>query len=190
MRQSTIDKELAEIARLRPLARRGDEVAISNIACCYRILDRRALAFCWWKRGADAGDGDDQLELGYCYQHGVGVRKDLDQARTCLRMAVASKYISPFAREEAMYHLAVLILSGDQSSSARTQALALLNAANRDNDYPQAEALAKTLSSDPGPHCVCRRALRPTLKRRHCKLHGPGMNRSAKRRSRSAMTRS
>lgn len=72
-----------------------------------------------------------------------------------------------------MYHLAVIVLNG-QTSTSRRVASKLLRNANADNDYKQAEDLLRIIgSSDLGEVCICRRHLRPRLAKRHCPLHGP-----------------
>ena len=123
-------------------------------------------------------------DWGYCLQHGVGVRRDERSAERAYRSAIASKCITDFSREEAMYHLAVLLLA-KQSAPSRSAAAALLQVANADGDYPQAEDLRRIVkSADAQNICVCRRHLRPRLAKRHCPLHGPDqgqLNRAANR---------
>ena len=146
---------------------------MSNVAAAYRILEKFKFAARWYKRAAERRDGDAMTEWGYCLQHGVGIQKDERSAERAYRSAIASKWITDYAREEAMYHLAVLLL-GRQSAAARRAAAKLLRAANADDDYPQAQALLRILrSADTRNVCTCRRHLRPRLARRHCPLHGP-----------------
>jgi TPR repeat protein len=146
---------------------------MSNVAAAYRILENFRLAARWYQRAAESGDGDALTDWGYCLQHGVGIRKDTTAAERAYRAAIASKWITDYAREEAMYHLAVLLLSGRSASSHRVAAK-LLRAATADKDYAQAEALLRTIrSADAGNVCICRRHLRPRLAKRHCPLHGP-----------------
>ena len=146
---------------------------MSNVAAAYRILENFKLAAQWYKKAAEEGDGDAMTDWGYCLQHGVGVRRDEKAAEQMYRSAIASKSITDFSREEAMYHLAVLML-GRRSSSARRAAVRLLHGASADGDYPQAEALLRNVkSADAWNVCICRRHLRPRLAKRHCPLHGP-----------------
>ncbi len=146
---------------------------MSNVAAAYRILENFRLAASWYKGAAEHGDGDALTEWGYCLQHGVGTRRDEGAAERAYRAAIASKWITDYAREEAMYHLAVLLLN-KQSASSRREAVNLLRAANVDKDYPQAETLLRTIGSADAPSmCICRRHLRPRLAKRHCPLHGP-----------------
>ena len=41
----------------------------------------------WFKQGADQGDADCQYFLGFCYEDGLGVEKDLQQAQALFRKA-------------------------------------------------------------------------------------------------------
>lgn len=168
---NVIEKERAAIARLRPYAKAGDVIAMNNTAAGYRILGRNVLAFRWWSRCAKTGDGDALLEIGYCYQHGVGVRRNSGAAAESYRAAIKSDNITQWGCEEAMYHLATLLLAHTPTRAVRLQALKLLNAANTDGDYPEAEALAAQINALPEVFCACRRGLRPVLARRLCLLH-------------------
>jgi TPR repeat protein len=165
------EREVAAIARLRPRAIAGDSVAVSNIAAGYRILGRWRLAFRWWARGAAAGDGGDMLEAAYCYHHGLGVRRNVAAARRLYERAIQSRTISQFEHEEAMYHLAVLLLQISRNDAARARARKLLRDANVDRDYPQAATLHASVSTHGQELCVCRRRLRPGVGRVACSLH-------------------
>jgi len=170
---NALDREKQYIRKWRPLAIRGDSPAMANVAAAYRILKNFRLAARWYQRAAQKGDGDAMTDWGYCLQHGVGVRRDEQAAERVYRSAIACKWITDFSREEAMYHLATLLL-GRKSTSSRRVATRLLSVANADGDYPQAEALLHIVrSADISEICVCRRHLRPSLARRHCPLHQP-----------------
>ena len=170
---STSDKEARYIRKWRPRALRGDITAMSNLAASYRILGKNQLSANWYKRAADHGDGDAKCDWAYCLQHGVGIRRNVDLAERTYRGAIASKCITAFGREEAMYHLATLLLVKETIASRRA-ASKLLRTANADGDYPQADALLKIMNaSDIWTVCTCRRHLRPRLAKRHCPLHGP-----------------
>jgi len=178
---SVLDRETQYIHNWRPLAVRGDSSAMSNVAAAYRILEKYRFAARWYKRAAEQGNGDAMTEWGYCLQHGVGVQKDELLAEQAYRSAMASKDITQSCREEAMYHLAVLLLAR-RSASSRRAAAKLLQAANADDDFPQAQALMQILrSSVSRTVCTCRRSLRPRLAKRHCPLHGPLKVRAADR---------
>jgi TPR repeat protein len=170
---TTLDRERRYIRKWRRKAARGDCSAMSNVAAAYRILEYFKLAARWYQKAAEHGDGDALVEWGYCLQHGVGTRKDDKAAGRAYRAAIAAEWITDYGREEAMYHLAVLLI-GKWSVASRRAATELLGAANVDGDYPQAEALLKVVDlADGRSVCVCRRHLRARLARRHCPLHGP-----------------
>ena len=142
-------------------------MAASNIAAAYRIVRRPRLAFRWWKKCADNGDAEDSLEVAYCYQHGIGARKNLLAARSYYEKSVRSVkilHISPYSLEEAQYLLAAMLLSEHIFSESRGLALGLLRKASSDGDYAQATALLKSLQSGkPGIICLCRRGLKYSL---------------------------
>jgi TPR repeat protein len=170
---TALEREKQYIQKWRPKAVRGDSIAMSNVAAAYRILGNFRFAARWYRKASERGDGDALTEWGYCLQHGIGVQRDKKAAERAYRAAMGSDWITDYCREEAMYHLAVLLL-GRRSASSRRAAARLLHDASADGDYPQAEALLQVVESvDPGHICVCRRHLRPRLARRHCPLHGP-----------------
>lgn len=170
---STLERERKYIEKWRPKAVRGDVVAMSNLAAAYRILENFRLSAHWYRKASELGDGEAQMEWGYCLQHGIGVQKDEKAAEQAYRCAIGSECVTDYSREEAMYHLAVLLL-GRRSPSSRRAASQLLREANVDGDYPQAEALSRNIElRDIKEICICRRHLRPRLARRHCPLHGP-----------------
>jgi TPR repeat protein len=162
------------MARLRRRARRGDLLAASNLAAEYRILRRPALAFRWWTRAVEIQEnGDDLLELAYCLQHGIGVRRDPTRAARSYARASRSSYSTEGAREEALYHLATLLL---EQPRARKKAANLLRRANTDDDYPQARALLAQLSSRESELkvCHCRRWLMRSIGgTAKCRIHAP-----------------
>ena len=105
-------------------------------------------------------------------QHAVGVKRNDRAAELMYRSAITCQSITDFAREEAMYHLAVLLLGKPKPN--RREAKKLLLDASADGDYPEAETFLLSLnSSEPMTICICRRHLRPRLAKRHCPVHGP-----------------
>lgn len=165
------ERELAYIAKWRPAASKDDSMAMSNVAAAYRIMGNLRLSFRWFKRAADFGDGDAMVESGYCYQHGAGVRRNTGLAEAAYHAAIRSKYITPFAREEAMYHLATLLIQCHPKTWHRT-VRSLLRRANADNDYPQASALLCSLTNGQATKvCVCRRGLMRRLAILKCPIH-------------------
>ena len=175
---TTRERELKYIARHLPKARAGDSLAMSNVAAAYRILGGHSAAFRWWKKAADAGDGSDTLEVGYCLHHGAGVRRNESAAVHAYETAIKSTDISQLEREEAMYLLAVLLLSKGQSQAIRARVEKLLRRADVDSDYPQAASLLASLRSIPDRICTCRRGLRFGLARLQCAVHKSRIERS------------
>lgn len=140
----------------RRAARHGMDIAAGNIASTYRQQGKHRLAFRWWRRAASLGDGDASLDLGYCYQYGIGVRRSVALARRMYRRAIASDHITPAGREDAMYHLAVVHL--DEGKAAR--AVPLLIDAGKDGDFQEAASLLAQIRSGSAPApCRCRRWL-------------------------------
>jgi TPR repeat protein len=162
-----------EIARLKRRLRQGHTgVLIGNIAAAYRALGNRRRAFDWWCRAADDGDGDACVEVGYCLQYGIGVRRNPMAAAAAYQAASRSRCITEHGREEALYHLAVVHLD-DGGTRGRSRARTLLRQAAADGDYPAAIDLLAALEA--GRSCVicrCRRGLRASLGGRlQCGLH-------------------
>jgi len=163
------EREQAYIRRQRRLLSDGDGAAASNIAAAYRILRRHRQAFHWWCRAAEDGDGDALVDVGYCYQHGLGVRHSRRDSEQAYRAAMATALITEAGREEAMYHLAVLLRS---EPTASQEVVKLLVRASRDGDYPEAAQLLKSVRARSNDiPCVCRRGLRRNLAALVCPLH-------------------
>jgi TPR repeat protein len=161
-----------EITKLKVQLRQGSSIAANNIAATYRQLGHSRRAFHWWQRAAGPHHGDAWLEVGYCLQYGIGVRRDMTASIDAYRRAIASHGITMFGREEAQYHLAIALLDRSRSRSRRSVER-LLGDASADGDYPQAADLLRQLRGD-GPLrlCRCRRWLRVWLGgRAHCGLH-------------------
>ena len=123
--------------------RHGRETAAANIATVYRDRGLLPRAVAWWKKAMEAGVHEEAVEVGYCYQYGIGVRRNAGKAIACYRLAMRSRNIGEFWREAAMYHLAVLCL--DSQPQKRTKAVALLERASIDQDYPEAMRLLAQL---------------------------------------------
>lgn len=151
-------------------ARNKDSIAFNNIATIYRDKRKFRLMFQWWKRGAITGkDGDSAVDAGYCYQYGIGTKCDVIAARRLYRYASKSTNISEWGREAAMYHLAVSYIDKNRI----TAALPLLERANRDNDYPEANKLLEQIKAGKHPTpCRCRRMIRKSLPgHKECPIH-------------------
>lgn len=160
------------IQRLKMELRGGSSVASNNIAATYRQLGNFRQAFQWWRRTAGPHDGDAWLEVGYCFQYGIGTRRDPAAAARSYRQAIKTYYTTEFGQEEAQYHLAVALIDRGARRD-RQEAVRLLNHAAEDGDYPQATDLLRQLS-DHGPLRICR--CRRELARRfggkaQCTLH-------------------
>ena len=164
------EREEAYLRRWRKKAMSGDPTAFHNTAASYRILGKPQLAFRWWNK-ISRKDGNNLVELGYCYHHGAGVRRNLTAAERLYRAAIRSQWITDFGREEALYLLAVLSLK-KTGRVVLTEIKRLLRRANLDGDYPQAQDLLEALrpyGSD--KVCTCRRFLRRGLAITYCPIH-------------------
>ena len=86
--------------------RLGNAVAAQNIATIYRDAGREDRATLWYRRGAEAGDGDAAVELARRYLDGRGTERSPSEARKWLQFAIASKaWVSEGGVEEAIAQL-------------------------------------------------------------------------------------
>lgn len=147
--------------------------AATNIATVYRDRGNRRRAFFWWNRAAAFGDGDALVDVGYCLQYGLGVRRNLRLAAQAFCSAKRSRFTSAWGWEEAYYHLAILQLDRSDSAAARRLTADLLANASADGDYPEAAAALESLCADrPVEPCRCRRGLSvKSLGHTFCGLH-------------------
>jgi TPR repeat protein len=90
----------------RRAARSGDSTATSNLATVYRDAGKAGLAFQWWKRAADMRDGDAAVDVGYCYQYGIGTRKNTANAK---RLFGRANWVDPEVSRSAQSGLAARI---------------------------------------------------------------------------------
>jgi TPR repeat protein len=81
--------------------RLGSSASASNIATIYRDEGKPQLAFAWYKRAAEMGDGDAELELAKRYAGGVGVARHRGRAAAALKRALSTQFITGAARQEA-----------------------------------------------------------------------------------------
>lgn len=79
----------------------GNLCAANNIAILYRERGNRRAMFQWFRRAAERGDGDADLDLAKCYLRGLGVRRDGAAGLRHLRAAIGSDYVTEANREEA-----------------------------------------------------------------------------------------
>jgi TPR repeat protein len=153
----------------RQAYRSGQSLGAANLATVYRDAGDFRRAFAWWMRAVVMGDGDAMGDTGYCYQYGIGVRKNIAAARMLYKRAIASRDISMWGREEALYHLGISYIDAGK----RKLALPYLKRAAKDGDYPEAEAVLEQIRSKlPIEPCRCRRFILKTL-RGHtlCQVH-------------------
>lgn len=154
------DKALA-LKWYRRAARIGSTTAVTNIATIYRDQGNLRLAHQWLLRATNMEDGDAAVTAGYGYLYGIGVRRDSASARRMFRRAIRATDISPFGREEALYHLAI----ADIDSGRMHHAVPLLEQANEDGDYPEAASLlAQIKAATEVKPCRCRRHLNKHLR--------------------------
>jgi uncharacterized protein len=153
----------------RRAIRGGSSTAATNLATIHRDAGNFRLAFQWWKRSEQMCDGDAAVDVGYCYQYGIGARRNAANAKRMFRRAIASRNISQYGCEEAMYHLALQFID----EGKRRLALPLLKLAAADGDYPEAASVIKQIEtkSDYVP-CRCKRLLNKNLRgHSKCLLH-------------------
>jgi TPR repeat protein len=105
-------------------------------------------------------DGDAAVDTGYCYQYGIGVRRDSAKAKSLYRAAVKSRNITEYGREAAMYHLALQLVDEQKS----TLAVPLLERASSNGDFPEAAAALRALQRGTKfKPCRCRRFIKKNL---------------------------
>ena len=103
--------------------RMKDAAAASNIAVLYKEQSKNRLAFQWYERSAELGDGDSALELAKHYLSGQGVRRSVPLAKKQLQTAMSSKLVTPASVAEARKLLRQVIKqAGSNYSLKRTAA--------------------------------------------------------------------
>lgn len=153
-----------------------DPCAASNLAVIYRKLGNRKRAYFWWKRAVETwGDGDSFIEIGYCYQYGIGVRRSKKNATQSYWKAIQATNCTEYGCEEAKYHLAIALLDAGENSALKRTIKKLLKEAAADGDFPQASALLEQLEKRTLHQlCRCRRGLLRSLgAQSQCQLHAP-----------------
>lgn len=156
-------------------------MAANDLATWHRDGGNQRLAFSWYEKAADAGDGDAHVALAYAYYYGLGTTKSLAHALRELDRAGRSNAITPFAEEEALYLRAVARLDRGRRGDI-VAATSLLRRAAADGDYPEADAVLTDIGRDriPTP-CRCRRHLAQAVKgQAQCRLHRSRHRRSAR----------
>lgn len=144
----------------RRAALKGYGPAAVNLATIYRDAGKSKQAFQWWNLAASRKDGDAAVDAAYCFQYGIGIRRDPVEAKRLYRMAMRSRNISGYGREAAMYHSAVELI--DEGKMA--PAIRLLKRASSDGDFPEATSVLRQFRSgvEVKP-CRCRRFIKKTL---------------------------
>ena len=126
---------------LRRAFRAGDACAAQNMAITYRQIGDLRTAVKWFRKSADAGDGDALIQLGIHYYWGKGVRKNPNAAVRCFRIATKAKNISEAGRDDAFFFLGVAYSEGEGVRASVRNARKLLERANIDNDHPAASKI-------------------------------------------------
>lgn len=132
---------------LRRAFRAGDACAAQNIAITYRQIGDLRTAVKWFRKSADAGDGDAMIQLGIHYYWGKGVRKNPKAAVRCFRIATKTKHISEAGRDDAFFFLGVAYSEGESVRASIGTARKLFERANIDKDHPAASKILCQLQS-------------------------------------------
>ena len=114
------------------------ESAANNIATIYRDRKDHRRAFVWYRKAADAGDGDALVEVAVRYLRGRGVRRDPSEGVALLRRAIRSSRITESGRDDAKYQLGLCYLRGIGVKMSVARARHWLTDANRAGDHPAA----------------------------------------------------
>jgi len=121
--------------------------AAQNIALTYRQIGDLRTAVKWFRKSADAGDGDALVQLGIHYYWGKGVRKNPRAAVGCFRAATKVKYISEVGRDDAFFLLGVASFEGKGVKPSIKNAKKMFERANIDNDNPAARKMLGQLEA-------------------------------------------
>jgi len=130
---------------LRKAFRTGDTCAAQNIAITYRENGDLKTAFKWFRRAAEAGDGDALIQLGIHYYWGKGVRKNPRAAVRCFRAATKLKNISGMGRDDAFFFLGIAYHEGRGVRASIPNAKKFFRQANIDNDHAAADKMLSKL---------------------------------------------
>jgi TPR repeat protein len=88
--------------------RQGDAGAANNIATLHRECGRTGRMIWWFRRAVAMGDHDALLELGKCYEAGIGLPKSPRQATLCYHRVLASDQVTQLSQERAKRRLSRL----------------------------------------------------------------------------------
>jgi uncharacterized protein len=132
---------------LRKAFRAGNSCAAQNIAITYRENGDLKTAFKWFRRAAEAGDGDALIQLGIHYYWGKGVRRNPRAAVRCFRAATKAKNISGVGRDDAFFFLGIAYHEGRGVQASKPNAEKFLKQANIDSDHVAADKMLSKLRS-------------------------------------------
>lgn len=132
---------------LRKAFRSGDSCAAQNIAITYREIGDLSTSVKWFRKAADAGDGDALIQLGIHYYWGKGIRKNAKEAVRCFRTATKGKNISEGGRDDAFFLLGVAYSEGEGVKASIPNGRKLFQRANVDDDHPAARKMLRQLEA-------------------------------------------
>lgn len=130
---------------LRKAFRAGDLCAAQNIAITYRENGDLKTAFKWFRRAAEAGDGNALIQLGIHYYWGKGVRRNPRAAVRRFRAATKVKNISGMGRDDAFFFLGIAYHEGRGVQSSISNAKKFFKRANIDSDHVAADKMLSKL---------------------------------------------
>lgn len=130
-----VEEDLARgIELLRRAAKKGHTHAMANLGIFLLSQEEHPEALQWLKKGAEAGNGLAQANLGYAYFDGIGVEQDVALAITWLRRAAT--------QGNGLKNLGVVYKNGSGVKRNRVAAYALFSV-----EYEQEKSLVKKGSS-------------------------------------------
>jgi uncharacterized protein len=135
---------------LRKAFRAGNSCAAQNIAITYRENGDQKTAFKWFRRAAEAGDGDALIQLGIHYYWGKGVRRNPRAAVRCFRAATKVKDISGWGRDDAYFFLGIACYEGRGMPASISNAKKFFKRANIDSDHVAADEMLSKINESPG----------------------------------------
>jgi len=141
-----VRKNVAEaLLWLKKAFRAGDSCAANNIAITYRENGDLRRAFKWFRRAAEARDGDALVQLGIHYYWGKGVRRNPRAAVRCFRAATKTKNISGMGRDDAFFFLGIACHEGRGVQASIPNAKKFFKQANIDGDHAAADKMLHKL---------------------------------------------
>lgn len=130
---------------LKKAFRAGDSCVAHNIAITYRENGDLRRAFEWFRRAAEARDGDALVQLGIHYYWGKGVRRNPRAAVRCFRAATKVENISGTGRDDAFFFLGIAYHEGRGVKASLSKARKFFKQANIDGDYAAADEMLSRL---------------------------------------------